>query len=409
MQRLIIIICLVIGMLTHGRLDVKAEWYLRPDTSGTCISAVKDTGINPYTLGIAGNWRPNRSYTYYSARKESDATVSATDIRNEGAFASFIPFWNRRGSDNTLQPQADTTVWVWNSESTLFNTKGFELENKDPLGRYNAGQYGYANTLPVAVTQNARYREALFEGFEDYDFAANTDTVCAVERNIDFGPYQQNLDSNVAHTGKYSLLVDKNSTVSVGAQVLSGDDAGFDFTINTGSLSCFPGAVLLKSIRADGKVILPSFSPQAGKRMIVSVWVREQLECDCSSYSRSTLTVNTGTASVMARPSGNIIEGWQQVTVLVDVPAGATTFSVVLSATGNSPVYFDDLRIHPYNANMKSYVYDPVNLRLMAELDENNYAAFYEYDDDGTLIRVKKETERGVKTITESRSALIKE
>lgn len=58
---------------------------------------------------------------------------------------------------------------------------------------------------------------------------------------------------------------------------------------------------------------------------------------------------------------------------------------------------------------MKSFVYDPVNLRLMAELDENNYATFYEYDDDGTLIRVKKETERGVKTIKETRSSLLRQ
>jgi hypothetical protein len=55
---------------------------------------------------------------------------------------------------------------------------------------------------------------------------------------------------------------------------------------------------------------------------------------------------------------------------------------------------------------MKSYIYNATNLRLMAELDENNYATFYEYDDDGTLIRVKKETERGIMTIKESRSAL---
>jgi hypothetical protein len=50
-----------------------------------------------------------------------------------------------------------------------------------------------------------------------------------------------------------------------------------------------------------------------------------------------------------------------------------------------------------------------VSLRLMAELDENNYSTFYEYDDDGTLIRVKKETERGIMTLKETRSALIKD
>ncbi len=48
-------------------------------------------------------------------------------------------------------------------------------------------------------------------------------------------------------------------------------------------------------------------------------------------------------------------------------------------------------------------------MRLMADLDENNYASLYEYDDDGTLIRVKKETEKGIMTIRETRSALIKD
>ena len=54
---------------------------------------------------------------------------------------------------------------------------------------------------------------------------------------------------------------------------------------------------------------------------------------------------------------------------------------------------------------MKTYVYDPVNLRLVSQLDENNYASFYEYDDEGTLIRTKAETKQGIKTITETRSA----
>jgi hypothetical protein len=40
----------------------------------------------------------------------------------------------------------------------------------------------------------------------------------------------------------------------------------------------------------------------------------------------------------------------------------------------------------------------------MAELDENNYATFYEYDLEGGLIRVKKETEKGIFTIQETRS-----
>jgi hypothetical protein len=58
---------------------------------------------------------------------------------------------------------------------------------------------------------------------------------------------------------------------------------------------------------------------------------------------------------------------------------------------------------------MVTYVYDPVSLRLVAELDERNYAKFYEYDEDGKLIRVKKETEKGIMTIQETRENNSKE
>lgn len=405
---IIITYCTIALFLASAKISMAAPYTLRPDTSGTCYSAVQDTGVNPYSLGIAGNWRPYRSFTYYGARKESDANVTVTDIRTNGTFARFVPFWNRQ-TDNTLKPVYDTTVWVWNAQSTLFNIKGYELENKDPLGRYNAGLYGYDNTLPVAVIQNAHYREALFEGFEDYDFGSGKDTACSVTRNFDYTPYKASIDSNVAHSGKHSILVKHAAPVGVGTIVINTDTDDFDFLIKTGTLSCFPGAVLLKGIRADNKVILPSFSPYAGKKMVVSAWIKEAQECNCNSYTQSNLSIKTGTVSITALPAGNIIEGWQRVEQVVDIPAGATTFTITFNATGSTDVYFDDLRIHPYNANMKSFAYDPVSLRLMAELDENNYATFYEYDDDGTLIRVKKETERGIKTITESRSALIKE
>ena len=57
---------------------------------------------------------------------------------------------------------------------------------------------------------------------------------------------------------------------------------------------------------------------------------------------------------------------------------------------------------------MKSFVYDQKTQRLMAELDENNYSTFYEYDLEGGLIRIKKETERGVFTIQETRRGNVK-
>lgn len=403
-----ILFLLISVLVLLNKVHATSEW--RPDTSITCFSAILDTAVNPYSLGIAGNWRPYRSYAYYGGRTEA-TTAQETYNRTSGTFATFIPFWNRQPADGSLKPAYDTTTWVWNAESTLFNVKGFEIENKDPLGRYNAGLYGYDNALPVAVVQNSRYREAVFEGFEDYSFMGyQTDTFCSSSRNFDFSPYKSVLDSTVSHTGLYAIKVPGGNHAAVGTIVVNADTGNFDFTIQTGSSNCGVGVVTLKGIRADGKVVLPSFSPIAGKRLLVTGWVKEAQSCNCDSYTKCDITVKAGAGSFVGKPSGNIIEGWQRIELIVDIPAGATTFTVTLNATETSTaVYFDDLRIHPYNSNMKSYVYDPTSLRLMAELDENNYATFYEYDDDGTLVRVKKETERGIKTIKETRSALIKD
>jgi YD repeat-containing protein len=113
----------------------------------------------------------------------------------------------------------------------------------------------------------------------------------------------------------------------------------------------------------------------------------------------------SGSAVVTLKPAGPVIEGWQRYEGEFTAPVNATqmTMSMVNSNAG-SMIYFDDIRIHPSNANMKSYAYDPVNLRLVAEMDANNYATQYEYDEEGSLIRTKAETKEGIKTINETRS-----
>ena len=173
-------------------------------------------------------------------------------------------------------------------------------------------------------------------------------------------------------------------------------------------------------MRASPNIIYEEFAPTAGGKYLVSAWVKEQKDCKCETYENASITVafrdvnnnQTGQSAVL-KPSGNIIEGWQRIEEVITIPAGTASTEIffdVASKDGNTgKIFFDDWRFIPYNSNMKSFVYNAVNLRLMAELDENNYASFYEYDDDGTLIRVKKETERGIKTIKETRSALRKE
>lgn len=107
-------------------------------------------------------------------------------------------------------------------------------------------------------------------------------------------------------------------------------------------------------------------------------------------------------------PSGAIIDGWQRIIMPFRTPEVYTesmTLSIDLRNDGGNHAFFDDIRIHPLKSNLKSFVYDQNSQKLLAELDENNYATFYEYDGEGGLVRVKKETEKGVFTIQETRSS----
>lgn len=375
-----------------------------------CYSAVTDTSVNPYIHGLLGNWRAAKSYTYYGARAESDP-AQATNIRKDGAFNDFLSFWQKQTKN--WVPQNNNPAWVWNAESTIFNKKSFELENKDPLGRYNAAIYGYSNAVPVAVVQNSHYREAGYEGFEDYRFGGNgcSDGSCPVDRHFDFSRYINNMDTTQSHTGRYSLRVAPGDSILFSSIVSDTDKILMAPDFRMGATNCSVSPVL-QGVRVNRDVLLPIYSPLAGKKVLFSAWVKQAQDCHCSSYDNINVTLFVGgpvRVTVSAKPKGAIIEGWQRYEEVIDVPTGSTAFSLVIATTNNATVYFDDIRVHPYNANMKSYVYDPKNLRLMGELDENNFATFYEYDDDGTLTRVKKETERGIKTIKETRSALLKE
>ncbi|HWK02510.1 MAG TPA: hypothetical protein VNS58_02695 [Puia sp.] len=585
------------------------QYCIKTSAIDTCLSNITDTTLNPYRFGVLGNWRQARSYIYYDNRKEVDPT-QPTDIRNNGTITGFVPYWSF--TTGKLAPATDTVKWVWNMESTLFNKRGLELENHNALDIYNSAQYGYNQSLPVAVTQNAAYKEQAFEGFEDYGFPAGQNcNRCIVPRHITIDSTATNITTAEAHTGKYSLFIGPGHIASAISPVTQGPDSagvlsmkldttnipiyvitpsgggladtfykfnssvpyladtyGLDnFNYSQGPLSftsttvpgsaagtvnynsatypsnyrtyykmVWQGALMsdvdipavqfrvsatnsfkmwinntlvidafandptiyngsgnsyaystgvytfrrskIYTIRIEheagnqtGEVqlswnpggsstysLLPrtylypsvasaqaairstntqcvnwngisgtnllyhELAPKTGSQMLISAWVKEQQDCHCNSYTHGSIRVyfrdKTGNglgyaASGTAYPTGNIIEGWQRIETYVTLPANAASMQVMLennNADGYSGlVYFDDLRIHPFNGEMKSYIYDDVNLRLMAQLDENNYASFYEYDDDGTLVRVKKETEQGIKTIKETRGALVKD
>lgn len=150
-----------------------------------------------------------------------------------------------------------------------------------------------------------------------------------------------------------------------------------------------------------------SFRPEPGATYAFSAWVKESGAApDATSYLQAQVQLQyTGAAAPQAFfGSGRIIEGWQRIYQEFTIPMSAIELFVQLKTSGGT-AYFDDIRIYPVRGSMKSYVYDPVSLKLVAVLDENNYATYYEYDQEGSLVRTKKETERGVVTISENRQS----
>jgi hypothetical protein len=176
------------------------------------------------------------------------------------------------------------------------------------------------------------------------------------------------------------------------------------------SLTTLNGCISTKSFAATDSMLNPIFNLAPSKRMQFSAWVKERCAIPCFStdFTKSKISILSGGVNIApnsVRRTGTIIEGWQKIEGEFTLPANATSAEVRFVNTNTLPLYVDDIRIHPFNANMKSYVYDPRTLRLAAELDENNYASFYEYDEEGQLVRVKKETIQGIKTIKETRSS----
>lgn len=370
-----------------------------------CLDPV-DKVINPYVKGILGNWRPYAGYVYTVNRSQpagNPAQAGGTDIRTAGYYNTYNPFWDFQSTGllNHLSPGVDIPShdnrWVWNTKSIYFDQKGNETENVDALNRYGSALFGYQQSLAVAVAANARRNEIAYDGFEDYDFALNTTNfLCPPQKHFDFGLTKQysewengsgKIISAKSHTGRYSFELSSPLTINKAAGSAAPTDNILGYT--SGKYK------LLSNELAKG------FAPIQGKKYLLSLWINDHVP-DNNKIQNMTVSINASPFDItdMEVP---VVEGWKRLDIPFD---GASTFQLTLSPS--STIEIDDLRILPYDGQLNTYVYDDRTLRLMAQLDENNFATLYEYDDEGTPIRVKKETERGIMTLKENRQSFMK-
>ena len=410
----------ITGALSTASLNIimsTAEWVNQPTNvfdNGTCRTCPTgyafnpDDGkcyqvtssdpnanvFNPYRSNILGNWKPSKAFVFdiLRAAVPGDNTVAGTtNIRKAGFYTAFSPYWTSNGSTFSANTSGGMfSRWIWSNESTLFNVKGLDVENKDALGRYSAAQAGYLQSIPVAIAANARLRDIAYDGFEDYDLTmqCSTDTCNLYPGHFNFKKQLNGssivVDNQYAHSGQYSLKL--NATAYMSRSIYSMNDILYTRDAKS-------------QYNISSNYMMKGFSPIPGKKYVLSFWVKDNNTTGVNPW----VNVSVGNTSypyyLLKAP---VIEGWKRVEIVFD-HFDTNNFILAIEPVGGT-VYVDDIRIHPYDAHLKSYVYNVNTLRLVAELDENNFASFYEYDDEGGLIRTKKETEKGIMTLSETRS-----
>ena len=358
--------------------------------------------VNPYILGILGNWRPLTSYKYVT-----DRNYTSRLPKDQGMYSDFQlcltpdhPFTFSRSI------HIDKEAWQVADISALFDPHGNLIESINALNIPAARLLGYGYNLPTAVVSNADHQEIVFDGFEDYDYLKLVKSPLAgcnppVHFAFEHLGAGDSISHTVSHTGKKSMRVAPGTVTwserKVGKpEVYPDPDAGV-YTDNQ---------YVLK--RSD---LIQPFKPLPGGKYVLSLWINESrsdgLVDSSIGFVRLIFSDPAGGAigpSLVFRSRGPIIDSWQQVSDSFTVPDNAGKIRIELVAD-TAAMFVDDIRIQPFNSEMKAYVYDPAMSRLMAVLDEENYATFYEYDGEGELTRTKKETESGIVTVQEVRSA----
>ncbi|MCT4579772.1 MAG: hypothetical protein N4A35_00015 [Flavobacteriales bacterium] len=387
-------------------------------TEKGCAKLPVNTIVNPFLMNIQGAWRTKKSSLFLGERNQTNTDVygntpnASLDLRKDGSYSTFTPFWNYNTTEETWEGSG--SGWTWASLISNYTPYGQEVENKDALARYSAAVFGYNHSLAIAVANNARQNQIAFDGFEDYAF--DSDDACLNNKHFGFECYTNAITSTQAHSGRNSIMVNTVYTGegqrSVQAQgtltsILPSNQADdIPYTVKSNDIIApFGPSTVFNADEIE--------SSQTAVAYVFSYWQKELRDNnEVLDYSSIQPSIKVNGVEVLGTPyaKGKIIDGWQKVTYSFEIQNGTTGDIVVKfeDPMGTVPSYVDDIRIHPFNSSMKTYVYDPLSLRLWAELDDNNYATFYEYDEEGKLLRIKKETERGIQTIQESRSSSVK-
>ncbi|MCF3107873.1 DUF5977 domain-containing protein [Niabella sp. CC-SYL272] len=293
--------------------------------------------------GANGNvWRPRMTYTW---APEGQSQNGATAI---GLFVGF----NWSSQDD---PQTQNTGWIKTGQVTLYDVFSHALEASDINSQFAATKMGYNHSKVMINGGPARYAELAYSGAEDNPVNSK------FNGDINMGSAIQETAPVYVHTGSKSVKLNSGQT-------------GFSYTVPIGSNG--PSSTEIDPARD----------------YFASVWIKSG---NGTLVSNAGLYYSKGGTPVYGTVSSANPAGWQLATLKIPAAAlnggGTLTVGCYNNENGNI-IYLDDLRFHPLNAGVNSYVYDNFTGELAYILDDNNFFTKFEYDDAGRLIKTYRET-----------------
>lgn len=323
------------------------NWYSGTDANISSVMTEYNLAGSSKLAELNTKLRPRTNYIYKKEIVEADNAAGNGRIYSGGLYTGFAMFPQGNFTDPNIAPAAE---WLPLNTVIAYDPNGNPVAERNLLGIYSAARYGYKGTLPVLVAKNAEYANVQFHNFEDQ------------------GDYTLTVNSSHAHSGKSSWQY------SSGVQV-------------------FKNLLFNNQLQAKGasvKLWLKSTNPHAAGNLHVLI-------NGIASYCRK-ISQNGEWSLYEARIEGS---GWGTM-----VPSSTQRFDVTLaySLTSGEQVYIDDIRFQPLDAQMMTYVYDVASKRLLAQFDDQHFGLYYQYNEEGKLVRKMKETEKGMMTIQETQS-----
>ncbi len=375
-----------------------ATYNLKPENS-----------TNMFLTGEYGQWRAKENYVYKDVLKKG---VIGTDriYSNAGIFSDKFYLINPWGK--SFYPVKMTEHWQRGAYLTKYSPYGLPLESVDILNNPNSVHYGqpgynyiisvinssgsydlmyneysnitYAKEFVSLVASNAYLENCAFQSWE-YQLNISSDPM------VSLGKDKSLITSEFAHSGKYSRNLSKQPEIN--------------------------GKIAPKTIKVFNNIALPNnmlttlptYSDSDPERGIIcKLWAKTNKQplanqfttpnCnlklilkDANAYSLENYFTPIKQVGEWTLYTAELLD-WTKITTSADVYVSTTT-------TTDEAIYIDDILIKPRNSGTQCFVYDYKKQRATDVLDDNHFAMHYQYNFEGNISRVMKETEIGMRTI----------